>query len=254
MRCMKCNKVYGRKYCMNHVCKGRRRNQLTDAFCKQIGISCDDEDRKDDGGRYENVSRNFIPKNQLNINGEGAGRSSRNRGSGINVRTYTCFVCGTNFSWGINLKHHITSVHSRTSFTCSICRKVFSTQWYLSQHEDKCRQKAEQLLPCRFCARMFKSEIELMRHEDYYHTKEVRYPCRKSIRYKKDTCETKRGYGSQDKDATSLDSSCQSRKDPISQNGKSVTNPIKGTFPGSSRRSSMRIMNKRKQGATTSTT
>ena len=79
-----------------------------------------------------------------------------------------CRKCGVEYSSSTELKLHFGAVHSRQTFECCVCNKLFIRRHgflvHIKKYHDYCRN-----YPCHFCQNIFTTEEALAEHCNQFH-------------------------------------------------------------------------------------
>mmetsp|Transcript_34992 Transcript_34992/g.84603 ORF Transcript_34992/g.84603 Transcript_34992/m.84603 type:complete len:276 (-) Transcript_34992:137-964(-) len=93
---------------------------------------------------------------------------------------FQCSICQKNYSTQNRLKDHTMGHMSGPevdSVTCQICKKIFTTKWYLQRVHFKKVHNNPGSWKCKICHVNCTSSRSLSRHHTTYHPKEAIYEC-----------------------------------------------------------------------------
>jgi len=80
-----------------------------------------------------------------------------------------CRKCGVNFGTAVELKLHFGAVHSRTTFECFVCNKLFLQKFTFVAHLSKYHGELSNSFPCSLCQKSFTSQAALNSHASECH-------------------------------------------------------------------------------------
>lgn len=84
-------------------------------------------------------------------------------------KVFKCYVCNEGFAFGNLLKEHIQSFHKTKPNSCSECHMSFVSNLEFKRHFKGCLERS---FTCSFCRKTFSSSVKLNTHMFKYHPKQ----------------------------------------------------------------------------------